>query len=142
ELDWLRAKGEELFFSLETPPLPSEPDLRARDINRLLEAAHMQQGVILTINPILGNDRLASQQGILLCNLFLEASFYHVLMRMMVIPRLTERPMIQKLKVTAANRIEFLKQLRKMNIHRSSLFPGLDGFGKYLRLDLQMRDRD
>jgi FRG domain-containing protein len=140
DMDWLKAKGDELLFSRENPALPSEPALRAREINRLLEATRMEQGVILSINPILGNDRLASQQGILLCKLFPRAPFYQVLMRMMIKPSLTERPVIRKLEVSAATRIEFLKRLRTMNIHRSSLFPGLDGFGRFLKIDLEMQD--
>jgi hypothetical protein len=35
-----------------------------------------------------------------------------------------------------------LKKLRAMNIHRGSLFPGLDGLGTLLRLDLELKDRD
>jgi PII-like signaling protein len=36
-------------------------------------------------------------------------------------------------------RITFLKNLRAMNIHGASLFPGLDGFGQSLKLDLEMK---
>jgi len=36
-------------------------------------------------------------------------------------------------------RIEFLKRLREMNIHSVSLFPGIDGLGKSLKLDLEIK---
>jgi PII-like signaling protein len=36
-------------------------------------------------------------------------------------------------------RITFLKQLREMNIHSASLFPGLDGFGKSLKNNLKIK---
>ncbi len=47
-----------------------------------------------------------------------------------------ERPVIRKFKVGEDLRIEFLERLRSMNIHRGSLFPGLDGFCKFLKTDL------
>jgi hypothetical protein len=142
DLAWLQAKAEELIFSVKNPPFSSSPDLRAKQINQLLEMPSSQHGVILAVPPVVGNERLAAQQGILLCKLFPEATFYQVLMRMMIKNDLTDRPVIKKLEVSAANRIEFLKHLRTMNIHRSSLFPGLDGFGRFLKLDLELRDRD
>ena len=36
-------------------------------------------------------------------------------------------------------RIKFLENLRAMNIHRASLFPGLDGFCQSLKLDLEIK---
>jgi hypothetical protein len=35
-------------------------------------------------------------------------------------------------------RIRFLEELRRMNIHRASLFPGLDGFAKSLAVNLEI----
>jgi len=50
-----------------------------------------------------------------------------------------ERPVIRKLEVDESLRVEFLEGLRAMNIHRASLFPGLDGFCQSLKLDLEIR---
>jgi hypothetical protein len=44
---------------------------------------------------------------------------------------------VRKLLVDADLRLKFLKKLRAMNIHRASLFPGLDGFGRSLKLNGQ-----
>jgi hypothetical protein len=71
-----------------------------------------------------------------------QASVAQLLMTMVMYPTLTDRPVIRKLEVVSSLRIKFLKQLRAMNIHRSSLFPGLDGLGLSLKLDLEVRDRD
>jgi len=54
-------------------------------------------------------------------------------------PDLPNRPVVRKLVVNRELRIEFLKNLRAMNIHRASLFPGLDGFGQSLKLDLEIK---
>jgi hypothetical protein len=57
----------------------------------------------------------------------------------MIHPNTPERPVVRKLDVGGNHRIEFLKHLREMNIHRASLFPGLDGFCQTLRLDLEIK---
>ncbi len=51
-------------------------------------------------------------------------------------------PVIRKPEVRNDLRIKFLKRLRAMNIHRASLFPGLDGLGLSLKLDLELKDRN
>jgi len=61
-----------------------------------------------------------------------------ILISMMRDP-MREQPVIRKLKVGQDLRIEFLERLRSMNIHRGSLFPGLDGFCKFLKTDLELR---
>jgi hypothetical protein len=141
DLDWLQEKGEELVSPLIRTPLPASRDLRAQHINQLLEMSSASRGVVLQVDPIMGNDRLASQQGILLSKFFPEAPFFGILMRMMIHPKLTERPVIRKLEISCANRISFLRHLHKMNVHRSSLFPGLDGIGQYLKLDAEMKEQ-
>jgi hypothetical protein len=50
------------------------------------------------------------------------------------------KPVVRKLLVDADLRLRFLKKLRAMNIHRASLFPGLDGFGRSLKLNGQEKD--
>jgi hypothetical protein len=57
----------------------------------------------------------------------------------MMIDPIQERPVIRKFKVGGDLRIEFLERLRSMNIHRGSLFPGLDGFCKFLKTDLEIK---
>jgi len=61
---------------------------------------------------------------------------------MMICPETPDQPVIRKLELRAGSRKEFLKNLRAMNIHRGSLFPGLDGFARSLRLDLEIKTGD
>jgi hypothetical protein len=51
-----------------------------------------------------------------------------------------ETPVVRKLELAGDLRTECLHKLRAMNIHRTSLFPGLDGFGQSLRLELELKE--
>jgi len=82
---------------------------------------------------------MVAQQGLSLCKLFHAATFNQVLMRMMIRIAPPQVPVVRKLEVGSSLRIEFLKRLRTMNIHRASLFPGLDGFGTSLKLNLEIK---
>jgi hypothetical protein len=54
-------------------------------------------------------------------------------------PDIPDQPAVRRLVLKSELRIGFLRNLRAMNIHRASLYPGLDGFGQSLRLDLEMK---
>jgi hypothetical protein len=88
---------------------------------------------------------MVAQQGFFLCKLYHTVHFSQVLMAMMMRPitferpDLPDRPVIRKLVLSSTLRIALLKNLRTMNIHRASLFPGLDGFGQSLKLDLEIK---
>jgi FRG domain len=125
----LRQKTEEA----EIVP-DSESD--AEYLNRLLRQT--EEPVIVRINPQERNGRMLAQHGVLLCKLFHQATFSVVLMRMMF-HQIPDRPVVRKLEVGRNLRIEFLKNLRAMSINRASLFPGLDGFGMSLKLDLEIK---
>jgi hypothetical protein len=127
EAAWLETKEKELFKS------------EVLDSNGLL--GHKGPAVV-RINPSMSNPRLFAQQGVFLCKLFDEASFGQLLMTMMMHEELTTRPVIRRLEIGSSLRIKFLKNLRAMNIHRASLFPGLDGLAALLKLDLELKDRD
>jgi hypothetical protein len=91
---------------------------------------------VFKVEPLETAERMSAQQGLFLCKLFHIASFNQTLMRVMITPKVVERPVIRKLEIEGIRRIEFLRNLRAMNIHRASLFPGIDGFGYSLKLDL------
>ena len=140
--DWLQARGREMLQQkdIPSPPVESSPTETAEETNRLLRGT--EAPVILRINPSMSNPRLFAQRGLFLCKLIEQASVGQLLMSMVMYPTLTDRPVIRKLDVVSSLRIKFLKQLRAMNIHRASLFPGLDGLGLSLKIDLELKDRD
>lgn len=142
DLAWLEARGREFLQSKQSLPSGVEGStMEAADYtNHLLRET--EQPVIVRINPKMSNPRLFAQQGIFLCKLHHQASFGQVLMTMMMYPETMDRPVIRKLEIGSSLRIKFLKHLRAMNIHPASLFPGLDGLGLSLKLDLELKDRD
>jgi hypothetical protein len=140
DLDWLERKGQELLGPRVPELALDDPMVRVRQINSLLAQRHESDGaVIIKVDPLQSNERLATQQGVLLWNLFPEAFFFGALMRMMIHPETPDQPVVRKLEVEAGCRTEFLTNLRAMNIHRASLFPGIDGFARSLRLDVEIK---
>ena len=95
--------------------------------------------MIIRIDPLQTDERIAAQQGLFLCRLLHMAPFSQTLMRMMMVPQTPDQPVVRKLEVGGNQRTVFLKNLRAMNIHRASLFPGLDGFGQSLKINLELR---
>jgi len=135
DADWLERKKQELFVG----KAKSGQSAGVLDSNELLKH---RAPVVVRINPGMSNPRLFAQQGVFLCKLIDGATFGQLLMTMMMHEELTDRPVIRKLEIGSSLRIKFLKNLRAMNIHRASLFPGLDGLGTLLKLDLELKDRD
>jgi hypothetical protein len=142
DLDWLDEKSREL--------LPEAPALATDDHNARAECENgllgqTEKPVILRVDPLRLDARMLAQQGFFLCKLFHQATFNIILMSMMSNPRVADEPsvpdhpVVRRLVLKRELRIEFLKRLRAMNIHRASLFPGIDGFGQSLRLDLEMK---
>ncbi len=163
-LDWTRSPYVALYFALEHAQ-PKQPSaIWALDRNWLQHASstalkdhgypnpsdframckyvnHMivsQKGppVIVQADPIRLNDRMTTQQGHHLCNLNLYESFGIRLCRM-VFDTPAEEPPVRKVVIRADMRTPLLSELRKMNIHSASLFPGLDGFARSLGMDLE-----
>jgi hypothetical protein len=57
---------------------------------------------------------------------------------MLIHPSKVERQVVSRIVVSRENRIDFLREPRRMNIHEASLFPGLDGFAKSLGVNLDI----
>jgi ribosome recycling factor len=51
---------------------------------------------------------------------------------MLVRPSQVDGQVVSKVTLKRDRRLVFLKELRRMNIHEASLFPGLDGFARSL----------
>lgn len=138
DLDWLEIRGRELLQSSATTLVLNDPREIVERVNSLL--GQSDEAVIIKVDPLRSNERMAAQQGVFLCKLFHQASFSQTLMRMMIHPETPSQPVLRKLELHAACRKEVLRNLRAMNIHRASLFPGLDGFARSLTLDLEIKD--
>ena len=121
DLDWLEKRAHELLPAEMLASVGSTPEARARWESRLLEEC--REAVIVKMNPLQMNARMAAQQGVLLCKLFHEAYFSSTLMTMMIHPEVPDQPVLRKLEVHTRFRTDFLSRLRKMNVHGASLFP-------------------
>jgi FRG domain len=130
DLDWLGMKKQKHLESIE-------PKERVACLNGLLE----QRGepLIVKIDPPQANERMSAQQGFFLWKLYETTPFFDQILISMMSDPIQERPVVRKLKVGEDLRIEFLERLRSMNIHRGSLFPGLDGFCKFLKTELEIK---
>jgi hypothetical protein len=117
-------------------PDPSDFKGMCQYINRMLFKPN-NPAVIVPVNPVRMNDRMTAQQGHFLCNLSHGESFDVTLFTMLRTSR-TRTPAVKKLIVEQEQRIEMLKELRRMNLHSASLFPGLDGFARSLAIHLEI----
>ncbi len=141
-LDWLETTGRRLLKAGEDI-LALDSRIRAERVNGLLAKTVLgaeKEAVTIRIAPKKNNERMAVQRGIFLCRLYHEASVGQTLMGMLLHTEIPDQPVIRKLELSADLRADCLRRLRAMNIHRASLFPGLDGFGKSLRLELELKE--
>jgi hypothetical protein len=102
--------------------------------------------IIVEVNPARMNERVAAQQGVFLCNLGFGKSFNNVMEDIAgEYNGLVEAgrepdgpPLIRVITIRHSLRVEMLTALNRMNINRASLFPGLDGFSRSLRMGLEL----
>ena len=81
------------------------------------------------VNPSRHNERLRTQKGIFLIAGSMEHSFMDNLVTM---SGFDDAKNIVVIKIPNSLRLSFLKRLHEINIGRTSLFPGLDGFARSL----------
>jgi FRG domain len=138
DLKWLEQRAHELLMAHRDGfPAPSEFRPFSKCINDML----LDDGspvLVVPASPMRLHERMLAQQGVLLCSLRYDVPFSTALLGMFLHPTKVDRPVISKAVLKKANRIEFLEELRRMNIHRASLFPGLDGFSRMLSIDLEV----
>jgi hypothetical protein len=85
-----RARARE-FFPYDALG-PSEPELRASALNRLLNQT--EKPVVIRVDPLHADQRLAAQQGFFLCKLIGQATFNQILMTMMIHPNTPDQPVV------------------------------------------------
>jgi hypothetical protein len=105
-----------------------------RDFNRkLLNRRLPDRPVVAAVIPPRANERLIIQQGVFLYgdphSVPFETCLRYALSR---VPEVC-RPAVHKIEIDPSCRVEILKELDRMNINSATLFPGLDGFCRYLR---------
>jgi hypothetical protein len=134
---WLREKATETL-RVADPRFPTTMQVRAFNqyLNGILFSGH-NPNVVVVADPIKMNERAAAQQGMFLYDLSHTGAFDIPLLQMLVLPTPPPLPVIWKFRISTAERVHFLRELNWMNINGASLFPGLDGFARSLRLYLE-----
>lgn len=137
-LQWLKHRSHELLRNAD-PNCPDISDFYGLSsyINRILHG-DSNPVIIMPATPLQLNERMRTQQGQLLCGLHHQVNFSSALLGMLVRPEIVKSQVVSRVFVKRDRRLEFLEQLRLMNIHRASLFPGMDGFGKSLAVNLSI----
>jgi hypothetical protein len=94
---------------------------------------------VLSVEPFRMNERITYQQGLFLVPTSVQHSFLANLKRQTLGPP-SATPYLRRIEITLSSRarLECLEQLRAMNIHRATLFPGMDGFAQSLSIEAEI----
>ena len=150
--------GAEVVFgglAVSVAGLLTDEDLSERNVAGKLGSASRfskaflsnQFSLVCSVQPARHNSRLASQQGCFLCpgDLSEFNGFESNLLEQLIMGKDPEYffpvwnpPQIFKFTVPGHLKVSTLRELRRMNISRASLFPGLDGFAKSLKVELDL----
>lgn len=93
---------------------------------------------VFPVEPLLYNARLAAQQGLFLCPGNPSLAFERNLASLAAAGGFEQN--VHKIEVKNNQRGVALADLKRMNISRATLFPGLDGFAQSLKYDLAFRN--
>lgn len=94
---------------------------------------HRDDAAII-VEPFKVNKRLYAQQGLFLISNFNYKTTEQIIEQLLPkeLPKGSYDPTLIKIRIKGELKIEILKRLDRMNINSSTLFPGIDGFSKYL----------
>lgn len=110
-----------------------KPDTFKEAFMREHEMGVPSQLCVAPIQPFRMNERLTIQQGLFLCPAQANSSFEDNLSAMSL-----KGARFEKYVFNMSLRGEILSELKKMNITRASLFPGIDGFAQSLGLNVEI----
>jgi hypothetical protein len=90
--------------------------------------------VALIVEPFKVNKRLYAQQGLFLISNFNNNSTEQIMSELLPdnLEEGSSDPTLLKIKIPGNMKADILKRLDRMNINSSTLFPGIDGFSRYL----------
>lgn len=145
DLEWVDRTSTELLRKYDAHcPDRLDVESRCKYFNNLVFEQHTpwnDHPVVISPDPLRKNERMTAQQGHFLRALDYNTPFDVSLLWMIRgtgDPTAADRP-LRKLIVTPCERIRILTELRRMNIHSASLFPGLDGLARSLKIELDIR---
>ncbi len=143
-LKWLEEQEREFAQSgsLTSPYSRDDFNAKAKCVNDYIRDSNNNKPIIICIDPLKISERMVAQQGTFLCKMVHQIYFGGVLVHMMTINDTPVQPVVRKITINKSLRIAFLKRLRDMNIHIASLYPGLDGLGKSLKLDQEIKAKN
>ncbi len=135
--NWCQEKSAEAVRKkkkLSEKDFPNDVDFSNED--RLLDAVFdLQTPLVAPLRPSQLNQRIASQQGLFLCPGEMNITFMENLRALgeEALPLI-----LSKIVFPAAWRGMILQDLRSMNIGPHTLFPGLDGYARSIKLQLDL----
>lgn len=169
-LDWTYSCYIALYFALELAPLDSTCAIWAIDqvwlFNRLANrreagvrkafridrelrapesARTLLETTVSSVAPLVPyslNERLSVQQGVFLVPLNLEVPFMANLRAVAEPAELREHVLKIEIPVARKEQYRMLVSLDRLNVHRLSLFPGIDGFAQSMQLSPLWWHRD
>lgn len=133
--EWLREK----YKNNTTEAIRNllETDKNAKNKKTTNEILHYKIDYIIALNPFYMNERLVVQQGLFVLPLNVNKPYMENLKGMV---SEDEKHNVKKIKIVCDS--EFIKEaylnLNKMNINNATLFPGIDGFAKFLKMLLPL----
>lgn len=138
DMQWFKERANELLRQHDKS-CPDRSDFRAlyEYTNRIF-LRDDNPHCIVAASPMRLNERMLAQQGQLLCTLRHDGGFSGSLLGMLIRPSTVDRQVVSKVVIKRDQRVQYLEELRRMNIHSASLFPGLDGFARSLAVNLDI----
>jgi len=127
---WLGQRAEEAIRSIEGGEelVKEHTETRSGKSFRAIFITP-QTKFVSAVNPIRFNERLAIQQGLFLAPGDITTKFQSNL----PLKDKDADENVRVVRIKASSKPYFLKKLHRMGLHRSALFPGLDGFAQSLR---------